>query len=222
MLTYVLNISWRRPLLRWAPKTVQSSPSRTFQFSSTNYRSILGSRTYSLLDPSLRVEEETFTWYKAENYYPVKLGELLQDRYRVIGKLGYGTKSTVWLCRDLRHVKTYIALKVCCRSSTPNRELSIYNHINSLHSLHGGRTHIRRLLNSFEVQGPNGIHTCLVQQPLGMNLEDLRERVPDGELASDLVRQTLRDILRGLHFLHKEAGIVHTGQFDIPHNVFAY
>lgn len=44
-----------------------------------------------------------------------------------------------------------------------------------------------------------------------MNLEELKDLVPGGMFAADLVRQSLRDILRGLHFLHKEARIVHTG-----------
>lgn len=35
-------------------------------------------------------------------FYPVHLGEVIKARYRVIGKLGYGANSTVWLCRDLQ------------------------------------------------------------------------------------------------------------------------
>lgn len=49
-----------------------------------------------------KIEEETIPDYVASRYYPVRLGEILQDRYQIVGKLGYGTSSTVWLARDLR------------------------------------------------------------------------------------------------------------------------
>lgn len=47
-------------------------------------------------------EEERLPWYSADQFYPVRLGEILKSQYRVIGKLGYGAYSTVWLCRDLK------------------------------------------------------------------------------------------------------------------------
>jgi len=47
------------------------------------------------------VEEERLPGYKAEEYYPVHLGEVFVSRYQVLAKLGYGGGSTVWLCRDL-------------------------------------------------------------------------------------------------------------------------
>lgn len=33
---------------------------------------------------------------------PVHLGEVLNNQYQVLAKLGYSVTSTVWLCRDLR------------------------------------------------------------------------------------------------------------------------
>lgn len=47
------------------------------------------------------IEEENLPNYKAERYYPVRIGEVLQDRYQIAGKLGHGGGSTVWACRDL-------------------------------------------------------------------------------------------------------------------------
>jgi non-specific serine/threonine protein kinase len=60
---------------------------------------------------------------------------------------------------------------------------------------------------------------CLVHEALGINLEEFQELVPNCTFEADLVRQSLRSILRALHFLHTEAGIVHTGQFNLPCNV---
>lgn len=163
------------------------------------------------IEPSLAIEKETVRGYKAEHYYPVQIGHVFQDRYRVIGKLGYGSASTVWLCRDLQEGKQYVALKVYINSSRMHRELPIYTHINNIHSQHGGKMNLRRLLDSFEINGPNGKHPCLVQEALGMNLEELRDLVPGREFTSDLVRESLRDILRALHFLREEAHVIHTG-----------
>jgi hypothetical protein len=61
--------------------------------------------THVSIDPSRVVEEEKVRGYKAEHYYPVHVGEVFQDRYSVISKIGYGSASTVWLCRDLRNEK---------------------------------------------------------------------------------------------------------------------
>lgn len=40
------------------------------------------------------VEEEALPNYEAEQYYPVRVGDLFNARYRVAGKLGYGAYST--------------------------------------------------------------------------------------------------------------------------------
>jgi serine/threonine-protein kinase SRPK3 len=48
-----------------------------------------------------KVEEETLPGYAAGRYYPARIGQTFQDRYQVVGKLGNGTTSTVWLARDL-------------------------------------------------------------------------------------------------------------------------
>ncbi|EER40873.1 protein kinase [Histoplasma capsulatum H143] len=57
---------------------------------------------FTELDPAAPIEEELLPDYIAEMYYPIHIGEVLNDRYQVICKLGYGTTSTVWLARDLR------------------------------------------------------------------------------------------------------------------------
>ena len=37
-------------------------------------------------------------------YHPVQIGDILNRRYQVVSKLGWGYFSTVWLCQDLRWV----------------------------------------------------------------------------------------------------------------------
>lgn len=49
-----------------------------------------------------KLEEETWPFYSPELFYPVRIGEVFQARYQVLGKLGYGGHSTVWMCRNIR------------------------------------------------------------------------------------------------------------------------
>lgn len=37
-------------------------------------------------------------------FYPVTIGEVFEERYRVVAKLGWGAHSTIWLCHDLQYV----------------------------------------------------------------------------------------------------------------------
>lgn len=60
---------------------------------------------FEVIDPSQMVEEERLPFYNRDHYYPMRIGEVLKDRYQVVAKLGYGASSTVWLCRDLRYSK---------------------------------------------------------------------------------------------------------------------
>lgn len=48
--------------------------------------------------------EETLPKYRAEAYFPARPGQTLQNRYRIVGKLGFGISSTVWLSWDDRYV----------------------------------------------------------------------------------------------------------------------
>lgn len=57
---------------------------------------------FALLPTDVEFEEERLVGYKADKFYPVYLGEVFQSRYQVVAKLGFGTASTVWLCRDLQ------------------------------------------------------------------------------------------------------------------------
>ena len=56
---------------------------------------------FKLLDQSVKIEEETLPNYQPENYYPVNQGEVFNERYQTLAKIGYGVTSTVWLAKDL-------------------------------------------------------------------------------------------------------------------------
>lgn len=58
---------------------------------------------FQVIDPSDKVEEEKLPFYQRDEYYPMRMGEVIGKHYQVVAKLGYGTTSTVWLGRDLRY-----------------------------------------------------------------------------------------------------------------------
>lgn len=78
-------------------------------------------------------------------------------------------------------------------------------------SSHIGRRNIRKLLDSFDVKGPDGKHIVLVLEPVQMSLRDMKhEFLPDG-FFEDLVRNGIIELLKALDFLHTQGELVHTG-----------
>lgn len=61
---------------------------------------------FKTIDPSIKVEEESLSFYDPRMFYPVRLGEVFQERYQVVAKLGYGGHSTIWLCHDLQYANS--------------------------------------------------------------------------------------------------------------------
>lgn len=49
--------------------------------------------------------------YRPGGYHPMDIGDILDGRYEVIAKLGWGSSSTVWLCWDQKE-STWRALKI--------------------------------------------------------------------------------------------------------------
>ncbi|KAL4809322.1 kinase-like domain-containing protein [Aspergillus unguis] len=167
------------------------------------------------VDTSVPVEEETTPNYKPENFYPARIGEVFKNRYQVVGKLGYGSSATVWLCRDLKDHR-FVTLKVYIASETVSREIEIYGHLKTIQSGHAGLSCLRPVLEIFQTPSPNqeSSHTCLVHPPLGISLDQLTPLLPGGVMTSAMIRTTIRNILAALDFLHTEAHVIHT---DLHH-----
>ena len=60
------------------------------------------------LNPSEPVEEEKTPDYHPSRFYPTSPGEVLNNRYQIATKLGYGSSSTVWLARDLNRFAPFL------------------------------------------------------------------------------------------------------------------
>ena len=79
-------------ILRWVKGFTKRAPSPPLRFQNPNYETVSASQL---------LEEEAFEDYSTGKYYPVRIGELFASKYQVVGKLGFGVSSTVWLARNL-------------------------------------------------------------------------------------------------------------------------
>lgn len=79
------------------------------------------------------------------------IGDILDRRYRIVDKLGFGGYSTIWLARDTR-LGQYVAVKVGIADSLPRETKIVRARSNS--SVHPGRKPIPSLLDEFELHGP--------------------------------------------------------------------
>ncbi|GLA47330.1 hypothetical protein AnigIFM63604_001528 [Aspergillus niger] len=61
---------------------------------------------FDIIQPNEKMEEEELPDYEARRFYPVRLGEIYQNRYQVVAKLGFGSSATTWLSRDLTEKAT--------------------------------------------------------------------------------------------------------------------
>lgn len=179
---------------------------KPLDFSSSNFIRIPGSQ---------KVEEETIPDYVASRYYPVRLGEIVRERYQIVGKLGFGTTSTVWLARDLRY-RQYVTLKLFIHSNAMghqlDNELNMYARIAAGPENRVGRRAVRTLVENFEINGPDGQHRCLVHPPLFESILDFLHRNPIRKLPAPVLAFTLQRTFQALDYLHTECHIIHTGE----------
>ncbi|KAJ5347646.1 uncharacterized protein N7506_000899 [Penicillium brevicompactum] len=162
--------------------------------------------------------------YRPGGYHPVILGDVFNHQYKVIRKLGDGSYSTVWLAHDLNNNR-YVALKILVSDvSESTTELRILRHINQVAPVEGPQ-YTTQLLDEFEHHGPNGLHKCLVFEPMGPSVNSMVEELPQFKprmqdmkvrYPPQMAKRILKQSLRGLAFLY-ENGIAH-GDFQ-PGNI---
>ncbi|KAG8903366.1 hypothetical protein FRB99_003388, partial [Tulasnella sp. 403] len=115
---------------------------------------------------SCTVEEEPPDLPVAEGggYFSASAGQVLNSRYTIIQKLGWGQHSTVWLAR-CAETQSLVSIKVLTRYATILQGKAIYErdilrHIRDVakESQHEGRNHIIVLIDDFEVESRYGLH----------------------------------------------------------------
>ncbi|GKZ95432.1 hypothetical protein AnigIFM59636_009438 [Aspergillus niger] len=163
--------------------------------------------------------------YHPGGYHPVILGDVFNNgQYKVIRKLGEGSYSTVWLACDLKD-GGYVALKILvAQLPESTAELHILRHITETAPTEAAR-HVTRLLGEFEHHGPNGVHKCLVFEPMGPSVNSMVEELPQFKPRMFgmkvryplwMAKSILKQSLDALAFLHRN-GIAH-GDFQ-PGNI---
>jgi serine/threonine-protein kinase SRPK3 len=218
-----MSTKWARRLFKWPTSAPRRFPTSGFW----------------PLDHVEKLEEENWDWYSPQMFYPAKIGEVLTSRYQILGKLGYGAHSTAWLGRDLLYVHIahcrdrrratltracsaheYVAMKICEKDSTSSaKELAAYQHLQTITTVKPGALFLRKLHDSFKIQGLEAEHLCLVHEPLGVSLETFRTVMPAKQLPEALLKAVLEHLLQALDCLHSDAKMIHTGELHItPRN----
>ncbi|KAG9473374.1 hypothetical protein GDO78_016514 [Eleutherodactylus coqui] len=158
-------------------------------------------------------EQEDPNDYCKGGYHRVKIGDLFNNRYHVIRKLGWGHFSTVWLCWDLQ-AKQFVALKVVKSAEhyteTALDEIRLLRAVRDTDPDDEGRERVVQLLDDFKISGANGSHVCMVFEVLGHHL--LKWIIKSNYQGIPLpgVRSIIRQVLQGLDYLHTKCKIIHT------------
>lgn len=145
--------------------------------------------------------------YRPGVYHPILIGDVLKDRYRIVHKLGHGTYSTIWLSRDEQR-EAYVAIKINTGDS-PRCEADIIRAIaDSSVADDRGRTMMPIVQDQFDIEGPNGSHSCFVTFPAQSSVATARfSRVFKIETARALVAQ----LILAIAYIHAQ-GFVHGGE----------
>jgi serine/threonine protein kinase len=112
--------------------------------------------------------------YEPGGYHPVYLGDVYNERYQVVHKLGHGGFSTVWLAKDQRKSSTnrWVALKIVVadESTRVKEKIEILARAvpRSTEWYDAATGH-----DVFTIEGPNGSHACSVLPVLGPSLSQL-------------------------------------------------
>lgn len=105
-----------------------------------------------------------------------------------------------------------MALKIAKSNATSaGRERETEQHISTADPSQRGRSVIRTFLDAFEVDGPEGSHSCLVYTPMREPLSMYQRRFEDRKMPLALIKMYIRALLTGLDYLHQECRVVHTG-----------
>ncbi|EWY87454.1 CMGC/SRPK protein kinase [Fusarium oxysporum NRRL 32931] len=204
----MFRTKYLRPCLRFRCAAVRLPMMSRSSASTPSLPRDFPSSGFERIDSSSLVEEEKLPFYRRQDYYPMRIGQVIQGNYQVVAKLGYGTTSTVWLSRDLRDGKFWV-LKVHINTLKHNQELAVYKHLSRLNLDHAGRQHVREVRDTFKLSGPHGEHEVFIMPPLGMSLRTLQELQQGNVFQQTLVTSALDQTLLGLNYLH-DADVIHT------------
>ncbi|OJD10516.1 CMGC/SRPK protein kinase [Emergomyces pasteurianus Ep9510] len=164
------------------------------------------------------IEEETLPFYHKKRYYPVKIGQTFNSRYRIIAKLGYGAYSTVWLAWNERYL---YRLMIQPRSLPYLMKSPCSNVLKTFSDKdHPGLDFTRLADDIFQLDSLFGCHYCIASKPQGNSLRTLQEIFPNRMLPKLLVKSLIHRLYFSVNWLHATCGVAHTDL--LPQNVLMH
>lgn len=153
-------------------------------------------------EPDVEFACEDINLYPRGFCYPILIGEIIVERYRIIHKLGQGAFSIVWMAQDMLENKD-VALKILMLGNPDDRDYDMQGEII-------GRakdlTYLLVYHQTFMLPSPHGQHRVFVHPLQGPSLRNHPPRKTSMATRMAFAAQLLK-ALRSLH----EAGIVHSG-----------
>ena len=104
-----------------------------------------------------------------------------------------------------------MAVKVHVDYKVKFREVEVLKHLSLFQEEHPGQDYVRRMQDSFMINGPLGDHHCIVYEPLLCTAMDFRNALPRQIMTPVILKHVLRHALQGLDYLHSVGGVIHTG-----------
>lgn len=152
-------------------------------------------------------DTENLEKYILGGFHPAHLGDVYDERYRIVHKLGAGGFSTIWLARDETENK-WAALKiVVAKFSTSVR---VKHHLLNYTVASRSATHqacVFEEYRQFTLEGPNDRHLCLVLPVLGPSTSQLSSGF-DSRISTLLSRSESYQATMALADLHAH-GLFH-------------
>jgi serine/threonine protein kinase len=136
-------------------------------------------------------------------FYPIQIGEVIDQTYRIDHKLGHGGFSTVWMAHDLKNRRD-VALKIMAAGNSGEYE---YNILEEIKRAVKDTSHLVTCIATLFLRGKDSNHQVLVFPLRGPSLDSLVGR----EILIATRMSAARQLLEALASLH-EGGIVHRGK----------
>ncbi|KAE9548139.1 hypothetical protein FO519_008646 [Halicephalobus sp. NKZ332] len=165
-----------------------------------------------LQNPTLLTQDTTNlslkdNWDDTEGYYRVRIGEVIDGRYRVYGFTGAGVFGNVVRATDIQNQNIAVAIKIIRSNDlmrkTGMKELEVLRKLNEADRQ--DKHHCLQMYRHFHHHN----HLCLVMESLSMNLREVLKKYGSGVgLHMKAVRRYAQQLLSALRLL-KKCSILH-------------